>query len=672
MRLPLRTALVLLLLAPSSLFAQSETGVFRLHKFARPIGEERFTIERDGDRISLDADFSFTDRGSTVPLKATFNGSGDYTPRSFAIRGSTSRFSTVDVEVTIAGGQARVRDAQQTTTVPLPQAFFTLAGYAPASVEMLLVRYWRAHGSPAQLTTLPSGTVRIADRGMETFTVGERRIELQRYSIKGLVWGIETLWMDRDGSLAALVTRDAEFDHFEAIRTDLQPALPAFIASAANDAMAEFESISRSMQGRRPGSLALTGVTMIDGTGNAPVRNATIVTAGGRIVAAGPAATVAIPADATRIDASGRFVIPGLWDMHAHFEQVEWGPIYLAAGITTVRDVGNELDFVRTVRDGLEDGRGLGPRLLLAGIVDGESAAALGVTRVTSPAEAATWVKTYHDAGFQQIKIYSSVTKENVKAICDAAHALGMTVTGHVPVGMDIYEAVGAGMDQINHISYLIAALQPPSYDPSRVTLSERIKALAAIDVRSPAGRKLVAFLKQHGTVIDDTTALFELTLRPDDRPVDSIEPGASRVAPELRGAIFTATIVPKMNARDARRSVERTIGLLRALHAAGVPIVAGTDQSVPGHSLHRQLELYVQAGFTPMEALQAATVVPARVMKMDGESGTIEAGKRADLAILDANPLDDIRNIRTVRSVVTSGVLYDAAPLWTSAGFTP
>ena len=148
-----------------------------------------------------------------------------------------------------------------------------------------------------------------------------------------------------------------------------------------------------------------------------------------------------VPADAQRIDVTGKYIIPGLWDMHAHYEQVEWGPIYLAAGVTTVRDVGNEYDFITAVRDAVNSGKALGPHMLLAGIVDGDGPYAIGITRVNSPADAEMWVTRYHDSGFQQIKIYSSMKSDNVKAICADAHKLGMTVTGHIPIGMNAYEA---------------------------------------------------------------------------------------------------------------------------------------------------------------------------------------------------------------------------------------
>ena len=164
---------------------------------------------------------------------------------------------------------------------------------------------------------------------------------------------------------------------------------------------------------------------------------------------------------------------------------------------------------------------------------------------------------------------------------------------------------------------------------------------------------------------------IFEWSLHPADTPFANIEPGAAKLPRELAGAINN-TGVPAAVVPRAQAILEQYLATISALHRAGIPIVAGTDQVVPGHSLHREIELYVKAGFTPMEAIQAATLVPARVMKIENETGTIEAGKRADLIILDRNPLDEIRNIRTVKTVITAGRVYDCAQLWQSVGFKP
>ena len=195
---------------------------------------------------------------------------------------------------------------------------------------------------------------------------------------------------------------------------------------------------------------------------------------------------------------------------------------------------------------------------------------------------------------------------------------------------------------------------------------------MASVDINSEAGKKAVAFFKEHGTVIDPTIALYRNAIRAAaSEPATQVEPGIARVAPELREQLVSGGMPPEL-APMGQKIFQHDLEIIGALHKAGVPIVAGTDQTVPGFSVYREIELYAQAGFTPMEALQAATIVPARAMKVDADSGSIEVGKRADLDVLDANPLDDIHNIRTVRSVLANGVLYDPAPLWESVGFKP
>ncbi len=667
---------LLIAFMPAFLLAQTnspstESGKFRLHKFEQPIGEETYTIMPDGTALILKSEFEFTDRGSKVPLTATLRTSDSYVPQNFVIKGKTSRMSDIDTQVTVDGDKATIHQGKDSRNATTPASFFTISGYSPVAVQMELIRYWRTHGSPAELATLPSGKVKIQDRGSEMIDVDGHNIQVERYTVQGLIWGLETLWMDSNNNLAALVSTDAEFDHFEAVREDYEPALAKFVASAARDEMAALTELSQKLPGRRTGTFAFVGATVIDGTGKPPIPNATVVTADGKIVAVGPSNTIKVPAEAQRVDVTGKYIIPGLWDMHAHYEQVEWGPIYLAAGVTTVRDVGNEYDFITQVRDAVNGGKALGPHMLLAGIVDGDGPYALGITRVNSPADAQTWVTRYHDSGFQQIKIYSSVKPDNVKAICTDAHKVGMTVTGHIPIGMNAYEGVDDGMDMINHIHYISDLLLPKDFDWRKATWPERFKVMSSLDVNGEAGRKAVKFFAEHHTVIDPTMALMEMQNRPADVPAETLEPGIARVAPELREQLVSGGVPPQFSA-EAKKITQEQLQLIGALHRAGVPIVAGTDQAVPGFSVYHEIELYVQAGFTPMEALQAATIVPARAMKVDGDSGSLEAGKRADLDVLDANPLDDIHNLRSVHSVVASGVLYNPVPLWESVGFKP
>jgi len=343
--------------------------------------------------------------------------------------------------------------------------------------------------------------------------------------------------------------------------------------------------------------------------------------------------------------------------MHAHFEQVEWGPIYLASGITTARDVANEFEFIVAARDAIASGQGIGPRLVMAGVVDGTSPMALGVQRVDTPQQAREQVQKYKAAGFQQIKIYSSVKPEMLKVVTAEAHRLGMTVTGHIPQGMNAIQGIESGMDQINHISYLTAVM----VDPKSHTM----------DPDSPQAKNVIKLLLKHHIVVDPTLALMEIIAHPLDHPISTFEPGILKVAPELREGLETMGVSPA-GGENAAAHFRALLETVRVLHQAGVPIVAGTDQAVPGFSLDREIELYVQAGFTPMEAIQAATLVPARAMGMERDSGTVEPGKRADVILVDGNPLENISDIRKVSVVFAGGKMYEPAALWTAVGFKP
>ncbi|HEY4675873.1 MAG TPA: amidohydrolase family protein [Candidatus Angelobacter sp.] len=627
----------------------AEQGVFNLHKFEQLIGKETYTLTSTPNEVILKSDFKFTDRGTPVPLTASLTMEKDLTPQDFEIKGKISRFSSI--EDSLHGRSAGA------VTIPPGENFFDIQGYAPVSVQMMLVRYWRSHGSPKTLKTLPRGEVQIQDQGTETFTFGKRQVQLHKLSVRGLIWGMESLWLDSQDHLIALVSVDAEMDHFEAVAEPYEDGLATFVADAARDGMANLAKVAAGFTAQPASVTAIVGGRLIDGTGKPAIENAVVVLRDGKIAAAGPAASTSVPDGAQIVNAEGKSVLPGLWEMHAHFEQVEWGPIYLATGVTTARDVGNEREFIVAARDAIAAGQGIGPRLVMAGVVDGTGPFSLGVIRVDTPEQAREQVQKYKAAGFQQIKIYSSVKPEILKVVTAEAHRLGMTVTGHIPFGMNAIQGIEDGMDQINHVEYLT----PLMVDPKSHT----------IDPDAPNAKKVIKLLLEHHIVLDDTLALMEVILHPLDHPISGFEPGILKVAPELKEGLETMGVPPPKAEQSAAtfRAMEATV---RVLHQAGVPIVAGTDQAVPGFSLDREIELYVQAGFTPMEAIQAATLVPARAMGMEKDSGTIEAGKRADVILVDGNPLENISDIRKVSAGFAAGKMYQPAALWSAVGFKP
>jgi imidazolonepropionase-like amidohydrolase len=410
------------------------------------------------------------------------------------------------------------------------------------------------------------------------------------------------------------------------------------LREATADRMADLRALTAATPTVASKGFVLRGATLIGGTDRAPIANAAVTVVNGRIQYAGPAGGGPVFENLPVIDVRGKFVIPGLWDMHAHASQVDWAPVYLAGGVTTIRDLGGEEGFLVAMRDEIGSGRAFGPRYLMAGLIDGPGPRAFGAVSVSTPEEAIAAVDRYKKEGFNEIKIYIVTPPALVPVITAEAHKLGMTVTGHVPTGMTAQQVVEAGYDGIAHMQL---RGQPGS----------------------DQAKQLIDFFKAHNTVMDPTMSWNELSGRPTSVPLNQILPGADGLPLPL------ARMFRSMNPGNGGNQTAG-LQLIKAARDAGLLVVPGTDKGVPGLSLQRELELYVQGGMTPLEAIQAGSIVSARAMKLDKEVGTIETGKRADMVILDKDPLADIRNIRSASRVVTAGKLYDTAALWKAAGF--
>lgn len=592
------------------------------------IGTEQDSFGPD----SLTSHFEYLDRGTKVALDTTLTFKPDLTPTSFESHGKSYRYFGVDVSLPHASGAP---------------ATFAIEGVAPVAAQGLLVRYWLAHGKPATIRIEPSGdTVAVREVRDAMMATDARHGPIREFTIDGIAWGRQRLWLNPDSLDLVAAVSSVGVLGFEAIQESVEPlvTVDTLIRAATQARLREAAVESAAISPLRRGTFALTNGRLIDGTGASAVEHATVIVRDGRIAAAGPAETTRVPQGIPIVDVGGKTILPGLWDMHGHVGLAEWGPVYLASGVTTARDMGGEFAVVTALRDAWRDQTALGPRLLLAGLVDGPGPASFGHVTATGPDEGRAAVRRYKDAGFQQMKLYSLLDKPTVAAVIDAAHAAGMTVTGHIPNGLTLRDVVEMGMDHIAHLPIRDA----PGSDALRGT---------------------IAFLKAHGTVIDPTLSWNELLGRSAETPIESFQPGFRHVPPPLQRLIAGANggaVTPQ----QALDRLNRSLQIVKALHDAAVPVVAGTDKGVPGVSVAREIELYVQAGLTPMEAIRAATAVPARTMGLAADSGTIAPGLRADLIVVDGNPLDRIADIRNVVLVSTGGRLYDATRLWTAGGF--
>lgn len=645
-----------LLLFTANAQSKKDSISFLLHKFEQQIGKESYHIEHSANVNTYTVNFKFVDRGSPVALKAELAVTPNFEPVRLLIKGKVARSASINDSITFINANSAISKVDDSTyKQTLKPLTFPVASYAPGTVQQVLLQYWKKHNQPKNINTLPFGSVQIGKTGEDEITFNGKSLSFERYTIGGLIWGNEILWTDHNGQLICLITNDAEADKLEMMYEPYESLLPEFIARAATYGMELFAKSAPKPKATNS-IMAITGGTVLDIVNTTTIPDAVVIIENGLIKNVGKAGSVTIPAGANIIDAKGKMILPGLWDMHAHFEQAEWGSAYLGAGVTTVRDCGNEFGYINAIQSAIDGGKGVGPKILKAGIIDGKGPMALGIIQADTKEEAIKEVDRYKDNGFVQIKIYSSAKPVIVKAICDEAHRLGLTVTGHIPNRMTLQAGVDSGMDMVNHVQYVFSMM--------------KLNKDNSVNFEDPKSIAAIQFIKDHHTVIDPTVGVFEMVFRSTKDDITLMEPAFYSLPLPLQ-TIFKNTGENPERAKILKPIYESMAKLVKVLYDAGVPIVAGTDQGFPGYSLDRELELYVQAGLTPMQAIQTATITPATVMKMDQVSGSITMGKQADLVIIDGNPLNNICDIRNVTTVIKSGVVYDPVKMHQMVGFT-
>lgn len=673
-----RTAIIVVLLVatrfagqqPADTAAAVEKGSFTLHLLLHAIGQENYEITRaaGASGLVMNTRLEFSDRGRKRTVTGVLRMKDDFSPLGLDLK-SISGATTTEDSVDVHDDLATVHEGKAAREVKLPANYFVGFGYTPAAVQMMMIRYWTRHGEPAQMRILranPSADAQPAQvrlEGNDTITAGGHAVRLKRYTAANIVFGREVLWFNGQGELAAAMNFAGGLP-FEVVRTEYEPALTQLLRAGIRQEMRDLADLERQAPPMASGSFAIAGATLVDGAGHAPVPDSVVIIREGRIAAVGKRGELTVPRGMKVIDAAGQTLLPGLWEMHTHYSGVEFGPAMLAAGITTARDCGGDFDFLTAIRDAINKHQRLGPRLVLAGLVDASGPDAFGAVTADTPDDARKVVAQYKAAGFEQIKLYTLLKPDIVEVLAREAHGAGMTVTGHVPSALNAITGVEAGMDQINHLGFVTPVLRPQSKDTNNEG-NERI------DLDAEPARKAIAFFQQHHTVIDPTASWGEMAGRSRDIEIPSFEPGIAK-APFTVTAKYTSLGAPPSESARFQQRMSQTESVIGALHRAGVPIVAGSDTGLIGYGLHRELELYVKAGMTPLEAIQTATIIPARVMNLAAESGSIEAGKRADLILINGNPLENISDIRKVARVVTAGRMYDSAELWKSVGFQP
>jgi imidazolonepropionase-like amidohydrolase len=425
--------------------------------------------------------------------------------------------------------------------------------------------------------------------------------------------------------------------------------------------------------------LAITGGTIVDVRTGAQLPNTTVVIDGERIAAIG---VQTVPESARVIDAAGTWLLPGLMDMHAHTtgtptkEKIHH--LYLAYGVTTVRDTGGNLTLLRLLRDRIERGEHKGPRIFFAGpLLDGATPVWPPMSiMVDTPERARAAVEFLASQGVDFIKIYNWVPEASLQVILETAHRLGLRVTGHVPRTMTMTRAIHLGIDCLEHIRItgreLLASDEANRLDPLPVARRETL-LWERFELDSEPMQRLIRLVAD-SRVFFDPTLLVDTALSLDGYAVDTENPANADVPQEVREAfareerppIFDVSQVSMETARGGFRKRQRLVGML---HQAGARLLAGTDcfglgKQLPGLGLQNELALLVESGLSPLAALQAATITAAEALAQSAELGTLEPGKLADIVMVEGDPLADIQNARRVRTVFKAGRTYEAQTL--------
>ena len=436
--------------------------------------------------------------------------------------------------------------------------------------------------------------------------------------------------------------------------------------------------------------LAITHVTLIDGSGHPPQSDQTVLIEGRRIAAVGPTAKIKVPKAARTIDASGKFLLPGFWDMHVHLAGINadpsWSkqvllPLLLANGITGVRDMGGDLDALLSWQRDIESGALLGPHIVAAGPFLAASGRKTPEQYPVANADAArAAVDDLKKRGANFIKIISMPSRDAFFAVADECKKQNIPFAGHLPFEIGVIEASNAGMHSIEHLLYSAFALSFSSKEAElrpRLVQAEKKGDSAAweqiaheADATYSPEKAAAVFqtLKKNGTWVTPTLASLNITSHPErwkiDDPLLAFVPPA--MAKEWRDSFDDAQM--KQRAAWLARQASNDWKLTGELHQAGVHLLVGSDSLdpfvFPGDSFHHELAELVRAGFTPTEVLQAATHDAAQFLGSEKEFGTIEPGHAADLVLLSANPVESIANTRNVWAVIRAGGYYDRAAL--------
>ena len=617
----------------------------------------------------------------TVDLSYRDNGRGpDYheeirlDPRgvqlAHKVTGKSTFGAPAEEDFTRAGGVSRWRTVSDSgSSTAATGAFYMPVDTGFETYAMLARVALRQPGG--KMPMLPGGeakATRVASREVES---RGRRQKLALYALTGLDLQPNYVWL----------TDDAEQRFFafvypgwiQIVEEGWEAAAPGIEAAQVAAEKEWLERMAADLTHRMPDPVVIRNARVFDAENARLGPPSDVYVFNGRIAAVWPADSVA-PDGVTRIDAGGKTLLPGLFDMHDHASA--WSvPLHIAGGVTTSRDKGNDNPTLYNLARKCDSLRYIGPRIEPSGYIEGESEFAsrggIVVPDVEAGMRAVDW---YAERGYREIKLYNSIKPEWVAPIAAQAHRRGLRVTGHIPAFMRAEQAVRAGYDEITHINQVMLNFLAGPTDDSRTLARFYLIAENAgkLDLDSKPVQDFIALLKEKGTVVDPTLVAFQGMGQRQGELGKNYAAVASHLPISLQRSLRKNSMnITDENQERWRAADRKMIEMAGRLYRAGIPLVAGTD-AISGFALHRELELYVEAGIPPAEALRIATWNGAKYTGTLSERGSITPGKLADLVLVDGDPTRDISAIRRPVLTMKGGAVYYPSEIYEALGIAP
>ena len=585
----------------------------------------------------------------------------------YELRGSSPQGDVAET-FAVAGGTANWKSQIDHGSAPYSApAYYLPAGF---SIRASDVPTEKLVADPAgEIALLPGGKARIEK--LTTLNVGQGAAQqsVTLWALTGLAGTPQPVWTDAKGKIFAGVGA------ISIIRAGYEADEPA-MRKAQDEAMAKQSPILARSLATKPNVPVVFQDVQAFVYGNRFEKHVTVVTQDGRIMGIGPASSMKAPPNAIVFDGRGKTLVPGLWDCHMHVGDDYTGPSELSIGVTSVRDPGNDDQLTIARRQRRAAGDLLMPHVYSSSLIDGKGPNTAQVANVvTSEAEAVKAVDDAKAKGQTGVKFYGTFNPAWVAPAAAEAHKIGLHVHGHLPAGMRPSQAIASGYDELTHIYFVSMEAMPDDvvqHSNGMGRFSGTGRYMKDVNLDTGPIKALIATMAKKHIYSDPTLVVVESLFVPENGDLSpAYAPFVGTLPPAVERGFRQGGFAPPpgVTRADYRASFKKELELVGRMHKAGVPIVAGTDGS--GIELVRELELYVQAGFSNVDALRAATIVPATLVGADEHTGRIAVGWDADVVLVDGDPSKNIGDLRHTKVVMMDGKLMDADKLRAAVGIS-